>query len=161
MEKTEKPDLRKLAVVANQRTWEFLQKRDRTQADDARMISCAYASLHLWDQVGTDLHRARGHWLITRVLVTLKSAELAARHAVLCAEITERCPDATDFDRAYASEGLARASACAGNLKHALAMRREAELLGSQIANDEDRKTFEDDLAAEPWFGLPIEASEA
>ena len=58
----------------------------------------------------------------------------------------------TDFDLAYAHEARARALACLDRLDEA-----EAELAAARavpIADDEDRRLVDDDLAAGPWFGL-------
>ena len=65
-------------------------------------------------------------------------------------------PACEDFDLAYAHEARARALACLGRLDEA-----GAELAAARavpIADDEDRKILDGDLAAGPWYGLTEEA---
>jgi hypothetical protein len=60
-----------------------------------------------------------------------------------------------DFDLAYAHEARARALACLGRLDEAAAELAAAHAV--PVADDEDRKIIEGDLAAGPWYGLAAE----
>jgi hypothetical protein len=57
-----------------------------------------------------------------------------------------------DFDLAYVYEAKARSLACTGDVSGA----REAKqiALNIEIADEEDRKMVQVDLAKGPWFGL-------
>jgi hypothetical protein len=50
---------------------------------------------------------------------------------------------------------LARAAAAAGQVD--VARRERAAAAAVPIADEEDRKIFVDDLAAEPWYGVPAD----
>jgi len=92
-------ELKKLAAKANEETWTFLQSPGVESHD--RMAASAYASLYLWEKAGgTSLHRARGHWLVSRVLCVAGEPNLAARHAALCGRFTEEAADESSMARA-------------------------------------------------------------
>jgi len=140
------------AVAANQETWAWLAREDRTPDDDEAMLNAAHASLHHWTRVGEPVHRARGEWLVSHVYAVLGRGEPARHHAARCLGITEKA-GLEDFDLAYAYEGMARAAAASGDRVTADAYRAKAAEAGRAIAADEDRAIFEADLAAEPWSG--------
>jgi hypothetical protein len=58
-----------------------------------------------------------------------------------------------DFDLGCAHEARARALAGLGRLDEAAADVASARAV--EVVDVDDRQLFEDDLAAEPWFGLP------
>lgn len=58
------------------------------------------------------------------------------------------------FDRGYAHEARARALALLGRLEEATVERDAAR--GTSIDDPEDRAIFDGDLAAPPWFDLPV-----
>jgi hypothetical protein len=60
----------------------------------------------------------------------------------------------SDFDLAYAQEGLARAYAASGDRGKATEHFKQAKALGKQIEDDEDRKIFTDDLMSGDWEGI-------
>jgi hypothetical protein len=144
---------RREAVAANQRTWELLAREDRTTDDDLELLDAAHASAYHWHAVGSALHWQRADWLLARVYCALGWGEPAMAFARRCMLVTEK-EGFEGFDRAYAFEALARASAAAGDTAKAAGYREQAMLLGAQIEDPEDREIFESDLATEPWFGL-------
>lgn len=154
MDPAAKEAVRKLAVGANGKTWKLLQKADRSESESLEMIAAAYASLHLWDLIGTDVNRANGHWLISRVFATTADARLCLLHAEACSRFTAQAEGIKDFGPAYASECMARAYALAGRTDLARPAFERAKKLGAVIANAEDKRIFEEDLKTEPWFGL-------
>ena len=146
---------KKFAIDANGKTWELLGKATRSEEEDLALVGAAYASLYLWDAIGTDLHRARGHWLLSRAHVVTGDARRAVNHAELCARLTrESGSSAKDFDAAYAHEAVARAYAAAGDFERARLARAEAARVGESISDPEDKAIFVGDFLAEPWFGL-------
>jgi len=141
-----------LAVKANQATWALLSKKDRKPMDNVEMLTRAFGQLYLWDLVGTDLNRARAHWLVSRVFCELPQGVMAQKHAELCGLLTGAATEREDFDLAYALEALARANACLGNFEKARTLKLEANKAGLLIKDEESRLLFLEDLKREPWF---------
>jgi hypothetical protein len=144
---------RTFAVTANNAAWELLEREDLSDDDADDLLECAYAAAYHWTRAAgsSDAHRARAAWLISRCHAVLGHGDLALHHAVRCTRIAEAA-GLGDFDLGYAHEARARAHACLGNAEEAtLAWRAAAE---TSIADPEDRRIFESDLAAEPWFGV-------
>jgi len=143
------------AKQLNGETWDLLEKAERTVEQDARLLHAAHASCYHWLQVGTGLHQQRGEWLIARVCVVLGYPEAALRHAGRCLELTEQHVDLMeDFDLAFAYEGMARASALAGNGERADEFLRLAEAAGEEIADEEDKDIFFKDFNGGEWYGV-------
>lgn len=139
----------------NGQTWAILDNPDRTQAEDEALLHAAHASLYHWLQVGTTLHHQRGLWLIARVHVVMRNAADALYYARRCLELTEQHRDLMeDFDIAFAYEGMARASALAGEQEHARSYHHRAEQAGQEIVDQEDRDIFFVELQGGDWFGL-------
>ena len=142
---------REMAVKLNQRTWELMEKKNKTPAEMEEMIHCAHASLLHWSRVGQAVNLQRGNWLLSRVYAHLGLAERALHYAKICKEQTEANLEAMeDFDRFYAEEALARSFAIAGNetaARHYAAAKR----ILKQIKDPEDLKICTADLASEPW----------
>jgi hypothetical protein len=146
---------RKLAVDANNSTWEILGKAlNEISEDEAEeMTRRAYAAAYHWQRAegASPVNEARASWLLSRVWVVRQSGELALHHARRCLAVCESA-GLVDFDLAYAHEALARSFAALGDAKqarHHLAIARDVP-----IADSEDRTVVEADLAGEPWFGL-------
>lgn len=138
-------DHRQMAVDLFNRTWELLDKAERTQAEDDEMIHAAHASRYHWGLAGTALHLARGEWQISRVYAMVKRDEPAMYHARRSLEL---CQDNGfgDFDLAFAYEALARASSVAGekqSVSEYLALAKDA---GEKIAEKDDKDYFFSEL---------------
>jgi uncharacterized protein YndB with AHSA1/START domain len=144
---------RAVAVEANNSTWELLDRVDRTPDDVDDLLGRAYASTYHWRRAARRApeNQARGSWLVSHVHAVLGHGELALYHAERCAAVVGEA-GLQDFDLAYAHEARARAYACLGRLDVAAAERAAAHAV--PIADDEDRKILEGDLAAGPWYGL-------
>lgn len=145
---------RREAIATNQRAWELLGQTERTAEEDLLLLSAAHASLYHWRIVGTPVHWARADWLVARVYCVLGQAALALSFARRCLLITET-EGFDGFDLAYAYEGMARAHAANGDLEVAAGYLERARAAAEAIADPEDRAIFDEDLRAEPWFGLP------
>lgn len=139
---------RALAVGLFNHTWTLLETHPRTAAQDDEMIHAAHASRYHWGEVASDVHLARGEWQCSRVYATLGRAEPALHHARRCVALAEADESREDWDLPAAYEAMARASAVAGD-REAVASwsARTLEALAS-IADDEDRRLIEADLAA-------------
>lgn len=140
---------RALAAGLFNHVWTLLETHDRTPEQDDEMIHAAHASRYHWGEVGEPANRARGEWQCSRVYAVLGRAEAALWHARRTLEICE-ATGIGDWDLAFAYEALARASAVAGEAADRdryLGLAREA---ATRIADDEDRRLLEADLATVP-----------
>jgi hypothetical protein len=99
---------RKQAVDNFNKTWDLIEKKDRTNEDDLEMIHTAHASRFHWGQIGEPLHFARGEWQISRVYSILNMSESAMFHGKQSLELCLENSIA-DFDLAFAYEAIARA----------------------------------------------------
>lgn len=75
---------RHLAVALYDQVWTYLDRPDRSAADDLAMIHTAHASRHHWAAVGGPENLARGEWLCSRVYAVLGRDEPARHHAHRC-----------------------------------------------------------------------------
>jgi hypothetical protein len=145
---------RRLAMEANDAAWELLGRDDPPSGDAADdLLGRAYAAAHHWRRAeGAGPERAaRASWLLARCHAVLGQGDLALHHADRAAAVVHEAR-LGDFDLAYAHEGRARALACLGRLVDAAAELAAARAV--PIADDEDRKIFEADCDAGPWFDL-------
>jgi len=152
---TEAEAERLFAIRFHGKTWDLLDKPDRTPADDALMVDYVHASLAHWRAAGTPLNEQRGLWFLSRVYSVLGQAQTALYYADRCQELTLAHPELMqDFDIAFAFEALARAHALAGNLVEAEKYLLLARQAGDAIQEEEDRKVFKDSLDGGEWHGL-------
>ena len=146
---------RKLAIDANNSTWEILGKplNEISEAEAEEMVRRAYAAAYHWQRAegATPANEARASWLLSRVWVVLNNGELALHHARRCLAVCESA-GLVDFDLAYAHESLARALACLGDSLQAQQQLSTARQV--PVADAEDKAQVEADLASEPWFEL-------
>ena len=142
-------DHRELGKALFNRVWELLETPDRSPEQTDEMIHAAHASRYHWTVGGEPANRARGEWQCARVYSTLGRGEPALWHARRCVELCE-AHGLVDWDLAAACEGMARASAVAGDREAAAdwAARARAALAG--VADPEDRELIEGDLATIP-----------
>ncbi len=146
---------RSQGVDANNSIWELLDEREHTPDEADELLARAYAASYHWARAAGrgPINRARGAYMIAKAHTVLGHTEMAMRwcdrYAMLLAAAGD---DAADFDRAYVHELKARALALAGRIDEAASERALAE--AHPIADAEDRKIVEADLASGPWFGL-------
>ena len=140
---------RKLGAWCFNRTWELIEKEDRSAADDEEMLMTTFASRYHWSRVGTPTNFARSEWQIARVYVVLGNPQEALSHARRCLEITEDA-GLRDFDLAFAYEGMARALALSGQRAEATEFADRAAAAGKDIAEADDRQLLMADLATLP-----------
>ena len=146
---------RRLAIDANNATWELLERGSDAAGDRDELLERAYAAAYHWRRAAGagPANAARASWLVSRVHAVLGHGDLALHHAGRCAE-TVAAAGLEDFDLAYAHEARARALACLGRRHEAATELAVARSIA--IADDEDRATVVADLAAEPWYGVPL-----
>ena len=76
----------------NGKTWELLDKQERTQEENELLVDYAHASLAHWRTAGTGVHLQRGAWMLARVNTVLGNAQMALQHAGHCLEFGEYFP---------------------------------------------------------------------
>lgn len=138
----------------NGKTWELLDKRERTLEENEWLVDYAHASLAHWRAAGTGVHLQRGMWMLARVNTVLGNTQLALQYAGRCLELTRQYQDQlADFDFAFAYECMARTQALAGNRAEAQKYIELADKAGAVIEDEEDRQIFFDDFNGGEWFG--------
>jgi len=138
---------RQEAVAAFNRAWELIDSPQRSNDDDAEMLTSAFVSRYLWDSIGGDEQRAVGDWQIAHVASLLGHSELALSFASRALGRVLR-NGWTDWRLASCYEGMARAQASAGNDRERdrwVGLAREA-LAG--IDDEEDRDLIASQLAS-------------
>jgi hypothetical protein len=99
---------RKQAVENFNKTWDLIEKKERTKEEDFEMIHTAHASRFHWGLAGTPLNYARGEWQISRVYSLLKMGDSALLHGEQSLDLCLQ-NNFGDFDLAFAYESVARA----------------------------------------------------
>ena len=142
-----------MGIEMNIQTWNLLSKKDRNEQDDARMINFAKASLYHWRKSPKYLpvNEQRGQWMISHVYAVLGKGEEALNYAEETLRLTEE-HGLKDFDLAYAYECMARAYAAMGNNEECKKWWEKAKSAGELIQDKEDKKYFNGDFEAGPWF---------
>jgi tetratricopeptide (TPR) repeat protein len=145
------------AVDFHSKTWELLDKSERTQDEDERMVDYAHASLAHWRSAGTAVRHQRGEWMLARVYAVVGEPKLALKHAYRCAEILQsNSAEMRDFDFAFSYEAVARAYAASGDRAEAERFLQKALEAGNQISESEDREVFFSELRHGPWHGVEV-----
>ena len=129
------------------KTWEFIEKPERTPDDDERMIRLAQTSMWHWTN-RPDCKRQQisiGYWLLTRVYAIAGRTQDARRYADLCLQNSQ---GEAAFYLAYAYEALARAEKAGGNSVLTAEYKAEAARLAETVDDAGDRKALSDDLAS-------------
>ncbi|HUG18302.1 MAG TPA: hypothetical protein VMM56_04955 [Planctomycetaceae bacterium] len=139
----------------NVECWSLIDQASRTEDENRRMLMTAFASCYHWLHAGNDVNQQRGEWLIAKVYAVLEDGPNCLKHARHCMAWTGKIEAGlNDFDRAYACEMLARGHALCGQIEQARDLKTEAQRLGDQIEDGEDRKIFLADLAWGNWNGV-------
>lgn len=127
------------------RSWELLDRADRSAADDEQMLLTALASLWHWTQRAdcSDQNLSIGFWQVSRVYSLLGQADNARRFGELC---LQRSGELSPFFRAYAHESLARAAMLAGDKLLLDAHAAAARKLSAEVAEPDDRALLQTDL---------------
>lgn len=141
----------RLAKETFNRTWELLDKRDRSEQEDVEMVHTAHASRYHWGRVGTPVNHERGDWQISRVYAVLGRPELALEYARRCLDTCES-NGIGDFDMAFAYEAMARAHAVAGRSDEASRYMALARNAVNAVKEEADREVVMGELRTVPGF---------
>jgi hypothetical protein len=143
------------AVQYHGKTWELLDKADRTPVENECLADYAHTSLAHWREAGTAVNYQRGVWLLSRVYAVLEDSELALLYARRTLELTEEHLDEMEkFDLAFAYECMARAHALTGNVVEAQLYLKTAQQAGEEIPEKEDRDLFFAELKGGDWNNI-------
>ena len=144
-----------LAINLNQAPWGLLEREDRTDNDNQRMITFAKGSLYHWQRSPNcrPVNHQRGEWLISHVYAVLNRGKEALFHAEICMDITMN-ESLIDFDLAYAYECKARAYAALDSPQKMNKCYSNAKASGGKIKKNKDKKLFFSDLYSEPWYDI-------
>jgi len=146
---------RKLAIEANNSTWEFLDRDPGllSAQEIEEMTRRAYAAAYHWTRAenATVINEIRASWLIAKAWIHQSRGDIALLISHRCIELCS-ANNVKDFDLAYVYEAKARSLACIGDVEGAREAKKFA--LSVEVADEEDRKIVSADLAKGPWFGL-------
>jgi hypothetical protein len=143
------------AVDFNSKTWELLDKKERTRDEDVRMLDYAHASLAHWRAAGSAVRHQRGEWMVSHVHAVLGDGVHALKHAQLCFQLLEgNKSEMEDFDFAFAYEAIARAYAVSGEIAEAKRFIEMAQKAGDGIADKEDQDIFFAEFNGGEWNGV-------
>ena len=131
---------RETAVKCFNKTWDYLEKKDRSRTDDIEMLLQAHSSLYHWNLVGTLKNKVIGEWQVSRVYVDLKQPELALLFAKSALALCEE--NKLIYLRVSAYEGMARAYGIGGDRKRASEYLGKARKELGIVKDKEDRKIF-------------------
>ena len=134
-----------LAIKLFNQTWDLIEKEDRSQADNDRMIHAAHASRYHWEIAGEAVNIARGEWLISRVYALMGRGEPCLYHACRCLEVTLE-NDLKDCDFAFGYEAVARAAKLTGDKIKADKYLTLAQEAGVKIEEPDDQQYFFSEL---------------
>ncbi len=90
MSRTDHEFHRKIAAECFNRTWDYLEKKNRGPDDDQMMLSLAHASRYQWSLIGKPSNFTTGDWQISRVYVALNRPDLALSFAKTALEISQK-----------------------------------------------------------------------
>jgi len=135
------------AVTCFNKTWDLMEKKDRTPQDDLAMLHTSLASLWHWTQRAdcTAENLSIGYWQVSRLYALLKQAQNAKWYGELTLQAAQGV-DVPPFCLGYAHEALARAAMVAGD---AATMNEQLTLARSvleRMTDEEARKMLQADL---------------
>lgn len=127
------------------KTWDLMEKPDRTAADDRLMLALTHASIFHWSQRPdcSERNLSIGYWQASRVHALLGHAVEAKRLAETCLSLSAGLEP---FFVGFAREALARAALLAGDGASAEEHVRAALAAAEQIDKREDRELLLADL---------------
>jgi tetratricopeptide (TPR) repeat protein len=136
---------RKLAAKCFNDAWEYIEKKNRSKADERQMLHLAHASRYHWGLIGAPVPQAVGDWQLSRIYANLGDRRLAVEFAKASLAICKR-NHLSDIIHT-ANEGMARAYATSKEYDKARryldSARRQLDLLK---LDREDRQIYADQL---------------
>jgi hypothetical protein len=130
---------KKLAIEYFNGTWDLLDKKDRTTAEDFEMLHMAHASCFHWSRAGTALNIARGEWQVSHVCAVLRQGESALFHGQRSLDLCKENGYGAG-DLAFAYEAVARACAVLGDTVKTAENKALAVEAAQAISDDGDKR---------------------
>ena len=142
---TDKEFHRKVTAECFNRTWDYLEQKNRSLDDDQMMLNLAHASRYHWSFIGKPWNFTTGDWQISRVYAALNQPDLALSFAKKALETSQKHNLSERLISAY--EGMARAHAAATEypLAREFVSKARVQLLAVSL-DDENRKTYSDQI---------------
>ncbi|HEY8667635.1 MAG TPA: hypothetical protein VIL86_13285, partial [Tepidisphaeraceae bacterium] len=132
------------AVELNNLCWELVEKPDRTQAENERMIHAAHAACFHWLEAGTPLNHLRAQVLLATAYAKAGLAEAAVRHAERTLSLSEEAGETQSaFDRATVHGCASCALAIAGRFDEAQVQYRLAQSAAAELEDAGEKQVFE------------------
>jgi len=135
---------RKIAKECFNKTWDYLEKKNRTPDDDRQMLILAHTSRYHWGLVGNARNLATGEWQISRVYADLKQAEPSLLFAKSSLELVIKNNLSELLPSAY--EGLARGYAIGEQPQLARDYIAKARKELDSIRDEEDKKIYAEQI---------------
>ena len=129
------------------RSWDLIEKKDRTPAEDRQLIALAHASLWHWTEREDCLPKNLlvAYWLLSRVYSVVRQAKPAQHYASL-ALTTAQSASVRPYFLGCAYEAVARAAALAGDSAVFAEASREAREIAQSLEDEGDRKMLLADI---------------
>lgn len=127
------------------RTWELIEKSERTDEENLAMLHNAIASLWHWSQREDVSAKplSVGYWQVSRVYNIIQQPSLARTYGLQALKYAENLDP---FYKGYAYETLARAEMQCGNRVVMLEYLNKAHSLAQQVTKEEDKQLLLHDL---------------
>lgn len=138
---------KQMAVSLFNSTWDYLDKKERTDREKETMIHMAHASRYHWEVIGKPINLARGDWQVSRVYSVLGRFEPALHHAKQSLDVCLQ-EEIKDFDLAFAYEAMARAYKIGNLMEESIKYKELAYKACEEIAKEGDRKVVIEDLTS-------------
>ena len=130
-------------------TWQLIEAQSRSDDDEVEMLLAAATSRWHWGRVGGPEEVATGDWQVAHVASLLGHGALALRFAQRSLATAQQ-EGWGGWRLASAHEGMARASAAAGDAEARSLHVAAAEKALAEETADDDRTVIADQLATVP-----------
>ncbi|WP_339727298.1 hypothetical protein [uncultured Gimesia sp.] len=139
---------RHFAAACFNQTWNYLEKKDRTPAENLVMISTCHASLWHWTQFEkhTPENISVAYWQLSRVYAITNQPSNALSFGTLCLNMT-REHQLSPFYLAYAYEALARAASVANKSEEVASFLEQAKKITETDLEGDEKQQLLTDLA--------------
>jgi hypothetical protein len=140
---------RTFAVAAFNRSWDLIDRVDRSPGEDAELLSAVFASRFHWEAIGNDENKVVGDWQIAHAASHLDLPQIAMSFATAALERAQ-ATGRTDWLLASCYEGVARAHAIAGDTNERDRHIELARAVLETVDDPEDRELIESQLNTIP-----------
>jgi hypothetical protein len=140
---------RTFAAATFNRSWDLIDKPDRSPAEDAELLTTVFASRFHWEPIGTDENKAVGDWQIAHAASHLALPQIALTFANSALERTQAA-GRSDWLLASCYEGVARAHAVADDAAERDRYVELARAVLETVDDPEDRELIESQLRTIP-----------